>query len=466
VTGSGDVPDPGTITTAYDDADQRTTTTRSGGTDPGTTTHQWDADGNLTDHGQQYDPLGRLTIADASAGGTASYTYNALGQRRTITTGDDITDWSWDINHALPQLAESTSGGILTATHDYTPDGWALSTKTASATLETQWFTHDAQGSVQDTFASTGAFAWRRSYDPWGTITNDVQVTPGATRPSFGYTSAVQDPATMVWHLRARDYNPNLRAFSTPDSVERPTSQPQLSTYGYADIQPALLTDPSGRCTTTYCPPPETPTYCLASGAYCTGPPPVHGPAPQFDVHDLLGLVGIVFPPADALNAVLYASDGDYVNAGVSVLCMVPVAGDALAISRIVRGGVKVGDTGPGVWKAVTEVMSPRAAAYQTRITGRAAGSSYVVGGVKFDGFANGVLLEAKGPGYAKFVSNGQFKPFFAGADALVAQAQRQLAVAGGARIQWSVAEAETATAIKNLFASRGISGILVTHVP
>ena len=121
---------------------------------------------------------------------------------------------------------------------------------------------------------------------------------------------------------------------------------------------------------------------------------------------------------------------------------------------------------GPGAWGSAAEAMSGRAAAYQSQITGRAAGSVYRVNGVKFDGFANGVLQEAKGPGYAKFVRNGQFQPWFSGADGLASQAQRQLSAAGGTPITWSVAEADAATAINNLFVSRGISGIDVVHVP
>jgi hypothetical protein len=112
------------------------------------------------------------------------------------------------------------------------------------------------------------------------------------------------------------------------------------------------------------------------------------------------------------------------------------------------------------------EAMSGCAAAYKQQITGRAAGSVYEVNGVKFNGYANGALQEAKGPGYASFVKNGEFQPYFRGAQGLVDQAMRQLAAAGGTPITWSVAEQSTATAIDNLFASDGISGINVVYVP
>ncbi len=246
VVGAGEVPDPGTIAITYDNADQRTTTTRTSGTDPGTITHQWDADGNLTDHGRQYDPLGRLTTADASAGGAASYTYNALGHRRTITIGSDNTDWTWDINNPHPMLAESTETDDTTQVHDYTPEAWALSSTSTGTSLGGQWYSHDAQGSIHETFTELGDRAYSEAYDPWGASVGDVDVTSPLPPPSFGFTSATRDPGTGDWHLRARDYDPSWRGFGQVDPVLRNSQQPWLSPYTYVDNQPTTGVDPTG----------------------------------------------------------------------------------------------------------------------------------------------------------------------------------------------------------------------------
>ena len=117
-----------------------------------------------------------------------------------------------------------------------------------------------------------------------------------------------------------------------------------------------------------------------------------------------------------------------------------------------------------GSWVRAAESMSGRAAAYQARF-GRV-GEVFRVNGVKFDGIVNGVLQEAKGPGYATFVRNGAFQPWFRGADALVSQAQRQVAAAGGARIQWHFAEEAAANATRSLFNREGITGIQVLFTP
>ncbi|MGV9210898.1 polymorphic toxin-type HINT domain-containing protein [Micromonospora sp. RB23] len=124
------------------------------------------------------------------------------------------------------------------------------------------------------------------------------------------------------------------------------------------------------------------------------------------------------------------------------------------------------GKGGPGTWGVVAESMSASAAAYQVRVTGVPFGFGYEVNGVKFDGFRDGVLLDAKGLGYAKFAKDGRFVSWYDGADGLVGQAQRQLKAAGGTPITWLVAEADAVTAMRNLFADRGISGINLVHTP
>ncbi|HEY0604896.1 MAG TPA: Tox-REase-5 domain-containing protein, partial [Herpetosiphonaceae bacterium] len=121
----------------------------------------------------------------------------------------------------------------------------------------------------------------------------------------------------------------------------------------------------------------------------------------------------------------------------------------------------------PGRWEVVNESMSPRAAAYQTQITGRPANMSYRVNGVKFDGYTNGTLLDAKGPGYANFVRrDGTFQPWYDGLVDLPDQAARQLNAAGNTPIVWHVAEERAADAMRALLNENGYGAIKVVHTP
>nr|AHE14556.1 hypothetical protein asmbl_4 [uncultured bacterium] len=132
---------------------------------------------------------------------------------------------------------------------------------------------------------------------------------------------------------------------------------------------------------------------------------------------------------------------------------------------------------GPGKWGPARESMKPRARRYQEQITGHPADEAYWVGGmstkeggVKFDGFKDGVLLEAKGPGYAKFFEGLRPKEWFrhSGAKGLIEQADRQLKkVKGtGLRIEWHVAEADAAAAFRELLQNANLEEIGVIHTP
>ncbi|PTL76716.1 hypothetical protein DAT35_48170 [Vitiosangium sp. GDMCC 1.1324] len=153
--------------------------------------------------------------------------------------------------------------------------------------------------------------------------------------------------------------------------------------------------------------------------------------------------------------------------------------GAAIILQRVNAAGQTPSPApGPGQWGPANESMSARARAYQEQITGCSADDAYWVGGmstkaggVKFDGFKNGVLLEAKGPGYAnKFLDNLDPKTWFknSGARDLVNQAERQLKAARGTGvpIRWHIAEEKTAEAIRLLFKNEGVVGIEVVYTP
>ncbi|ADO75351.1 restriction endonuclease fold toxin 5 domain-containing protein [Stigmatella aurantiaca] len=144
------------------------------------------------------------------------------------------------------------------------------------------------------------------------------------------------------------------------------------------------------------------------------------------------------------------------------------LAPTAVAMAAMGSGGASGG--GPGTWVQVNESMSASARKYQAQVTGAPEGSAYRVkgGGEKadFDGYRDGVLLEAKGPGYAKFIDD-DLDPvgFFKGADNVIEQARRQWVASQGTPVRWVVAEERFAAALRKLFRLNDI-GIEVIHVP
>ncbi len=128
---------------------------------------------------------------------------------------------------------------------------------------------------------------------------------------------------------------------------------------------------------------------------------------------------------------------------------------------------------GPGQWVRKNEGMKLAARQYQCQVTGAPEGWVYRVvhNGEKadFDGFRDGALIDAKGPNYDnKFTDELDPKPWFerTGAQAMLDDAKRQARVADGVPIEWHVAEAKAAEAIRVLLQRGLVHGIEVIHTP
>jgi len=90
----------------------------------------------------------------------------------------------------------------------------------------------------------------------------------------------------------------------------------------------------------------------------------------------------------------------------------------------------------------------------------------YHYNGVNFDGYDNGVLVEAK-YGYKDFVQNGKFVPWWesGGLKKIIDQARRQYLAADGYPIQWRFSSKKVADAFRKLFKKENFS-IEVIHIP
>ncbi len=139
-------------------------------------------------------------------------------------------------------------------------------------------------------------------------------------------------------------------------------------------------------------------------------------------------------------------------------------------------------DGGPGEWiEANRNGMSERAKAYEEQVSGAPAGTEYEVpregeNPVKFDGWdkeandGDGLLIEAKGPGYEKFLDkDGDFDTRFGAGKDIEDQLRRQVDAArqAGKEVEWRVAEPRVAEAIERMVAKRGYGDVInVEHVP
>lgn len=166
---------------------------------------------------------------------------------------------------------------------------------------------------------------------------------------------------------------------------------------------------------------------------------------------------------------------------------VVPIGAGVGAVYVVAQQGGAGGGEGPppgpvrepGDWGPSEETLASAgeaAAKYQRQVTGHPVEESYWVGGVgrksggvKFDGYKDGVLLECKGPGYDVFFRD-DLEPVSwfmeTGARDMLAQADRQLRTANGVPVHWHVAEAKAAKAIRVLLRNGGYGRIKVVHTP
>ncbi|WP_243736172.1 RHS repeat-associated core domain-containing protein, partial [Bradymonas sediminis] len=277
--------------------------------------------------------------------------------------------------------------------------------------------------------------------------------------PTHQFVGFEPDPATGWYFMGARVYNPALRRWLSPDPLLLAAPQVdsaeglELNLYSYTGNNPVGFIDPTGNIR-------------IASADYdsravgddrrgqIAGSPPHFSPFVQgVSAAVMTGAMGMLAiaasGPVDVANAVDSAGIGNYAPAALSAGMA------ALPIGRL------------GRFVPRNRSMSVRAAKYQSQITGTAANIEFNLKGVDFDGLKDGVLLEAKGPGYAKFISKktGEFEDWFDGATKLLDQARRQVNAAKGAKVEWHVAEEKAASTIKELLKSQRVKGINVKHI-
>jgi RHS repeat-associated protein len=209
-----------------------------------------------------YDSPGRLTSAGANA-----LTYDAASN--VTSNGSSTFSWDW-----AGRLASATVGGA-SSTYTYDGDGTRVAAASGGATTSYLWDRNlplplliddgsqayvqtdqgileqlgstatyplsDALGSVRSLTSSTASVLGTASYDAFGSTRSQT-----GQSSSFGFTGQQTDP-TGLSYLRARYYSPSIGRFISPDSVQPNAPGTQgYDLYGYVANNPISATDPSG----------------------------------------------------------------------------------------------------------------------------------------------------------------------------------------------------------------------------
>ena len=183
----------------------------------------------------EWDPEGKVASIQEAAG-TTEFIYDADGERiiRRDPTGKTLY---------LPgqELRYTTAGGAKTCTRYYDFGGAPVATRSAAGV---SWLANDPQGTAMVTInAVTQVYAVRRQ-DPYGNQRGNGVGTWPSTMDK-GFVGATKDN-TGLTHVGAREYDPVLGRFISPDPVLRGFDPQHFDTYAYGMHNPFGFPDPTG----------------------------------------------------------------------------------------------------------------------------------------------------------------------------------------------------------------------------
>ncbi|MEU9101206.1 RHS repeat-associated core domain-containing protein [Streptomyces sp. NPDC048361] len=118
-------------------------------------------------------------------------------------------------------------------------------TTAVTTTAGTTSLTWDAEGKLASTSATEGGGSarYRRPIDPFG---NARDTRPAAWAGDHGFVGGIQDPATGLTNLGAREYQPSSGRFISPDPLLDTATPQQWNGYAYSNNNPVNESDPTG----------------------------------------------------------------------------------------------------------------------------------------------------------------------------------------------------------------------------
>ncbi|GLY67240.1 RHS repeat-associated core domain-containing protein [Amycolatopsis taiwanensis] len=194
---------------------------------------QGPADAGLT---FTYDPEGRAATATDASGKVSSYTYDADGNLLLTT---DASGTTLTLNDLELFRAAGTSSTV--GTRFYTFNGHPIAERNARTGLF--WMLIDNQDTTYATVNADNLAVTQRWQDPYGVPRGPA---PTGWPDKHGYLGGYQN-VTGLTHLGARDYDPLTGRFTTVDPVLDTADPQQMNGYSYADGNPVVKSDPSGK---------------------------------------------------------------------------------------------------------------------------------------------------------------------------------------------------------------------------
>jgi RHS repeat-associated protein len=213
---------------------------------PTVVAYSYNNNGNETAAGSRsfsYDLANRLSTTTLGSAAT-SYSYDGDGNRLQASTGalaSQKTNYVWDTNGALPQIALERDGNN-TLIRRYIYGAQRISMYEGGAAY---YYNYDPLGSVTNLTNASGSTEWTDTYEPYGAIRSETQNDPAGPTNMMKFAGEYLDP-TGLYHLRARQYDSSNGRFLGQDSLGGTADSHAGSLYAYANDDPTRFNDPTG----------------------------------------------------------------------------------------------------------------------------------------------------------------------------------------------------------------------------
>ncbi len=209
----------------------------------GDATFTYDANGNrasrtdgsgTTDYQYNYD--NRLVRVEASAGDVWEYTYNALGQRTSITHNGETKRFAPGLEGWGGGIAEFDGSGNLVASNVI---GYGLVAR-INGSGAAEYYAFDADGNTVQLTDATGAVIAEYQYDPFGQVLSSSKQGTGTPYQAGGQGGSTSDGSGTVYNGQTHtDTQTNQTLTPTPGQGTQGDYHPpkSLSKFKAADVQ-------------------------------------------------------------------------------------------------------------------------------------------------------------------------------------------------------------------------------------
>ena len=255
----------------------------------------------------KYDVLGHMIqVADGNGVVIATYNYDILG-RRLSKFANNVTSYYQYSHQGL--VGEYNAQGQITKSYGFLPySRWSTRPIFMKVDDEFFWFRNDKMGTPQKLVDSEGVTVWEGRYDSFG----NCSIICNNVKSNLRLPGQYFDEETGLFYNWNRYYNPKLGRYMTKDPIRQ-----GLNHYLYVGANPIMLCDPTG----------------------------LHSLEDPVNTLEFLGLFDPT-PVCDGACAIIYLTRGEYGQAALSTIAIVPVFGDVIGKGGklAIRGVAKYGD--------------------------------------------------------------------------------------------------------------------------